>query len=114
MKAVVLGAAAGGGLPQWSSNAEACRQARADDGHVVPRTQASLAVSGGGERWFLDQRVPRSSPIDIDRDGNCAGRSPWCVAANRSRLTLAFHTRTIQRDGGSGGLDLNIGARLSR
>ena len=44
MKAVVLGAAAGGGFPQWNSNAEACRRARAGDPHAVPRTQASLAV----------------------------------------------------------------------
>ena len=32
MRAVVLGAAAGGGFPQWNSNAEACRRARAGDG----------------------------------------------------------------------------------
>src|ERR1044071_6007706 len=58
MKAVVLGAAAGGGFPQWNSNAEACRRARAGDGKVVPRTQASLAVSGDGERWFLINASP--------------------------------------------------------
>jgi coenzyme PQQ biosynthesis protein B len=52
LKAVVLEAAAGGGFPQWNSNAEARRQAPADDGHVVRRTQASLAVGGEGERWF--------------------------------------------------------------
>jgi pyrroloquinoline quinone biosynthesis protein B len=53
MRAVVLGAAAGGGFPQWNSNAEACRRARAGDPKAMPRTQASLAVSGDGERWFL-------------------------------------------------------------
>ena len=58
MKAVVLGAAAGGGFPQWNSNAEACRRARAGDRKVVPRTQASLAVSGDGERWFLINASP--------------------------------------------------------
>src|SRR5262245_41380927 len=56
MKAVVLGAAAGGGFPQWNSNAEACRRARA--GEVLARTQASLAVSGDGERWFLINASP--------------------------------------------------------
>ena len=58
MKAVVLGAAAGGGFPQWNSNAEACRRARAGDAEPSPRTQASLAVSGDGERWFLINASP--------------------------------------------------------
>jgi pyrroloquinoline quinone biosynthesis protein B len=31
MKAVVPGAAAGGGFPQWNSNAEACRRTGAGD-----------------------------------------------------------------------------------
>src|SRR5258708_4523057 len=58
MKAVVLGAAAGGGFPQWNSNAEACRRARAGDADAMPRSQASLAVSGDGERWFLVNASP--------------------------------------------------------
>jgi pyrroloquinoline quinone biosynthesis protein B len=58
MKAVVLGAAAGGGFPQWNSNAEACRRARAGNPNAVSRTQASLAVSGDGERWFLINASP--------------------------------------------------------
>jgi pyrroloquinoline quinone biosynthesis protein B len=58
MKAVVLGAAAGGGFPQWNSNAEACRRARAGDVKASPRTQASLALSGDGERWFLINASP--------------------------------------------------------
>ncbi|WIM10261.1 MAG: Coenzyme PQQ synthesis protein B [Enhydrobacter sp.] len=58
MRAVVLGAAAGGGFPQWNSNTEACRRARAGDGKAMPRTQASLAVSGDGERWFLVNASP--------------------------------------------------------
>src|ERR1700740_496607 len=53
MRAVVLGAAAGGGFPQWNSNAEACRRARRGDPAARTRTQASLAVSGDGHRWFL-------------------------------------------------------------
>jgi pyrroloquinoline quinone biosynthesis protein B len=58
VKAVVLGAAAGGGFPQWNSNAEACRRARTGDSQAVARTQASLAVSGDGERWFLINASP--------------------------------------------------------
>jgi pyrroloquinoline quinone biosynthesis protein B len=53
-----LGAAAGGGFPQWNSNAEACRRARAGDPIAARRTQASLAISGDGERWFLINASP--------------------------------------------------------
>ena len=58
MKAIVLGAAAGGGFPQWNSNAPACRRARAGDSAAKPRTQASVAVSADGERWFLLNTSP--------------------------------------------------------
>ena len=58
LRAVVLGAAAGGGFPQWNSNAEACRRARTGQPGAVSRTQASLAVSGDGERWFLINASP--------------------------------------------------------
>jgi pyrroloquinoline quinone biosynthesis protein B len=58
MRAVVLGAAAGGGFPQWNSNAEACRRARRSDAAARLRTQASLAVSGDGQHWFLINASP--------------------------------------------------------
>jgi pyrroloquinoline quinone biosynthesis protein B len=58
MRAVVLGAAAGGGFPQWNSNAAACRRARAGDPAAPARTQASLAVSADGERWALINASP--------------------------------------------------------
>src|SRR5271156_6211278 len=54
----VLGAAAGGGFPQWNSNAPGCRRARAGDPHAPPRTQASIAVSADGARWFLFNASP--------------------------------------------------------
>jgi pyrroloquinoline quinone biosynthesis protein B len=53
-----LGAAAGGGFPQWNSNADGCRRARSGDAGAARRTQASLAVSGDGERWFLINASP--------------------------------------------------------
>ena len=58
MQARVLGAAAGGGFPQWNSNAVGCRRARAGDPHARPRTQASVAVSADGDRWFLLNASP--------------------------------------------------------
>ena len=58
MRAIVLGAAAGGGFPQWNSNATPCRRARAGDPFVKPRTQASLAVSVNGADWFVFNASP--------------------------------------------------------
>lgn len=58
MRIIVLGAAAGGGFPQWNSNAPACRRARAGDPAAKPRTQASIAVSADGERWLVVNASP--------------------------------------------------------
>jgi pyrroloquinoline quinone biosynthesis protein B len=54
----VLGAAAGGGFPQWNANSEACRRARAGDPKARPMTQASLAVSANGRDWFVVNASP--------------------------------------------------------
>ena len=48
LSAFVLGAAAGGGFPQWNCGCEVCRLAWAGDARVKPRTQTSLAVTAGG------------------------------------------------------------------
>jgi pyrroloquinoline quinone biosynthesis protein B len=58
MKIIVLGAAAGGGFPQWNSNADGCRRARRGDPSADSRTQASIAISRDGERWFLLNASP--------------------------------------------------------
>ena len=58
MFAIVLGAAAGGGFPQWNSNAASCRRARSGDPAAKPRNQASLAVSADGISWFLLNASP--------------------------------------------------------
>lgn len=58
MHLVVLGAAAGGGFPQWNSNAPACNRARDGDPLAPARTQASLAVSGNGQDWYLFNASP--------------------------------------------------------
>jgi pyrroloquinoline quinone biosynthesis protein B len=56
MRLIVLGAAAGGGFPQWNCNCETCRQAWA--GTAPAQTQASLAVSADGESWVLLNASP--------------------------------------------------------
>ena len=58
LTAIVLGAAAGGGFPQWNCNCDVCRLAWAGDLRVRARTQASLAVSPGGGRWTLLNASP--------------------------------------------------------
>ena len=58
MRAVVLGAAAGGAFPQWNSHAAGCRRARSGDPAAKPRTQASLAVSADSRRWVLFNASP--------------------------------------------------------
>ena len=56
--AVVLGSAAGGGFPQWNSNAPACRRARRGEAAARARSQASLAVCANGRDWVLLNASP--------------------------------------------------------
>ena len=58
LRALVIGSAAGGGFPQWNSNQPGCNRARRGDPFVRARTQASLAVTGNGEDWFLFNASP--------------------------------------------------------
>jgi pyrroloquinoline quinone biosynthesis protein B len=58
LTAIVLGAAAGGGFPQWNCNCDVCRLAWAGDPRVRARTQASLAVSSDRKRWTLLNASP--------------------------------------------------------
>lgn len=58
MKAVVLGAAAGGGFPQWNCGCRNCSLARQGDERARPRTQSGLAVSGDGRAWILLNASP--------------------------------------------------------
>jgi pyrroloquinoline quinone biosynthesis protein B len=55
---VVLGSAAGGGFPQWNSNAPACRRTRQGDLGAKARTQAALAVSANHKDWFVLNASP--------------------------------------------------------
>jgi pyrroloquinoline quinone biosynthesis protein B len=81
MRILVLGAAAGGGFPQWNAASEACQRARRGEPAARKASQASIAVSADGERWTLvnaspdlrsqieatpalqPKQAPRSSPI---------------------------------------------------
>lgn len=58
MRVLILGAAAGGGFPQWNSNGPGCRRARAGDPAARPRTQSAIAVSADGAHWLLVNASP--------------------------------------------------------
>jgi pyrroloquinoline quinone biosynthesis protein B len=56
LRVVVLGAAAGGGVPQWNCGCLVCRMARTDP--ELQSTQASIAISADGDHWFLINASP--------------------------------------------------------
>jgi pyrroloquinoline quinone biosynthesis protein B len=58
MRLRVLGAAAGGGVPQWNCRCVLCRYAREAPTRVQPRLHAALAVSADEERWVLCNATP--------------------------------------------------------
>jgi pyrroloquinoline quinone biosynthesis protein B len=58
MRIKVLGAAAGGGFPQWNCGCPNCRDVRAGALAAKPLTQECVAVSADGERWLLLNASP--------------------------------------------------------
>ncbi len=54
----VLGAAAGGGFPQWNCGCPQCRAVRDGSRPCRPCTQSSVAVSADYQRWFLLNASP--------------------------------------------------------
>jgi pyrroloquinoline quinone biosynthesis protein B len=57
LRVVVLGAAAGGGVPQWNCGCTVCRKARSEHPELRS-TQASIAISADGDHWFLINASP--------------------------------------------------------
>lgn len=115
IRVCVLGAAAGGGFPQWNSNSEACRRARAGDPQARPATQASIAVSADGENWFVINAAPdlreqinnnpplhpraglRSSPIAgvILTNGDVDAVAGLLHLRERTAFTIYAHPRIL-------------------
>jgi len=58
LRLIVLGAGAGGGVPQWNCGCRLCQLARTQLDKVLPRTQASLAISVDDEHWTLIDCAP--------------------------------------------------------
>jgi pyrroloquinoline quinone biosynthesis protein B len=57
LRVVILGAAAGGGVPQWNCGCAVCQAARTEHPELQS-TQASIAVSADGDHWFLINASP--------------------------------------------------------
>jgi pyrroloquinoline quinone biosynthesis protein B len=57
LRVVILGAAAGGGVPQWNCGCRVCQAARTKHPELQS-TQASLAISADGNHWFLINASP--------------------------------------------------------
>jgi pyrroloquinoline quinone biosynthesis protein B len=57
LRVVVLGAAAGGGVPQWNCGCPVCLAARTEHPELRS-TQASIAISADGDHWFLINASP--------------------------------------------------------
>jgi pyrroloquinoline quinone biosynthesis protein B len=57
LRVVVLGAAAGGGVPQWNCGCPVCRAARTEHPELRS-TQASIAIGTDGDHWFLINASP--------------------------------------------------------
>src|SRR5437016_725553 len=76
MRVIILGSAAGGGVPQWNCGCRNCTEARHTN---RSRTQSSVALSADGERWILLNASP-----DL-RIQLAAHRSLW--PPSRSRAT---------------------------
>src|SRR5229473_1764574 len=75
MRVIILGSAAGGGVPQWNCGCPNCTEARHTN---LSRTQSSVAVSADGERWILLNASP-----DL-RTQLAAHRSLWPPSGSRA------------------------------
>ena len=53
LRALVLGAAAGGGFPQWNCACRLCSLVRQGDPRTAAASQASVAVSAFPDRWLI-------------------------------------------------------------
>ena len=86
--AVVLGSAAGGGFPQWNSNAPACRRARQGERWHKAAHSGIACCFGEQQDWFVLNASPDCG-LQIEatevctRAQDCARRRlpEWCLRA---------------------------------
>jgi pyrroloquinoline quinone biosynthesis protein B len=116
MKIIVLGAAAGGGFPQWNAASANSARSFASDPAFPRLTQCSLAVSANGADWLLLNASPdlrqqiiatpelhpkegaRNSPIKAVVLGNADVDAVAGLLTLRERQPFAvWSTRYVQR-----------------
>lgn len=105
MRARVLGAAAGGGFPQWNCACANCAGLRAGTLRASARTQASLAVAGDDGPWLLLGASP-DVRLQIERT-----RELWPAAAGSPIAAVALPNGDV--DAWAGLLSLREWAPLS-
>jgi len=77
----VLGAAAGGGFPQWNCCCANCRRLRKREFPGKARSQTQLAISADSSEWFLinaspDLRYQIEAFPPLHPDSSCARHTP--------------------------------------
>lgn len=72
----ILGAAAGGGSPQWNCGCAVCAAVRAGAPGTQPRSQSSIAVRGSRGGWLLVNASPdlRQQIAAMDEEMRTSGR----------------------------------------
>jgi pyrroloquinoline quinone biosynthesis protein B len=99
MHIIILGSAAGGGVPQWNCGCPNCAEAR---NRGAERTQSSVAVSADGERWVILNASP-------DLRTQLAAHSPlWPPPASKRGSRIAAVVLT------DGEIDHTLGLLLLR
>ncbi len=78
----ILGAAAGGGYPQWNCHCNGCETVR--NGALQPLTQSSIAVQSANGSWFLINASP-----DV-RQQIEAMRAEGCFNSHSGNRSLPF------------------------
>jgi pyrroloquinoline quinone biosynthesis protein B len=104
MRVKVLGSAAGGGFPQWNCACANCSRVRRGVFHGPARTQTQLAVTAGGESWFLlnaspDLRqqilaTPELAPVAAQRSSPIVG--VVLASADVDAVVGLLHLREFQ------------------
>ena len=99
----ILGAAAGGGFPQWNCNCPNCGGVRREELKARPRTQSSIAIRGADEtawtlvnawhKHFEGRRPLHGTAHDVLMAAPGLGdyfRAVGVIAANRKSVTAAL------------------------
>jgi pyrroloquinoline quinone biosynthesis protein B len=95
VKVVLLGTAAGGGVPQWNCACRLCAAARLGGPDVLPRTQDCLALSATGDHWYLVNASPDIHTQIVGQPLLAPGPGPRATPVRGALLTDAELDHTI-------------------